>query len=149
MYFSFWMLLRRYWYVSGTYVRPVEVRRIFTMGLPFSSHHGGQILFGPKDGYLYFMMGDGGSKGDPYNFAQNKKSLLGKIMRLDVNNVLGNMFFLYSWSILYNEHEIWFWFFFQMQKRWMSFSYGETILYQRTIRFLKIRICCLKYGPWE
>ncbi|XP_043718665.1 HIPL1 protein-like [Telopea speciosissima] len=63
----------------------VEVRRIFTMGLPYTSHHGGQILFGP-DGYLYFMMGDGGSVGDPYNFSQNKKSLLGKIMRFDVDN---------------------------------------------------------------
>ncbi|XP_052172976.1 HIPL1 protein-like [Diospyros lotus] len=67
--------------------KPTEVRRIFTMGLPFTNNHGGQILFGPKDGYLYFMMGDGGSKGDPYNFAQNKKSLLGKIMRLDVDNI--------------------------------------------------------------
>ncbi|XP_016462608.2 HIPL1 protein-like [Nicotiana tabacum] len=63
-----------------------EVRRIFTMGLPFTSHHGGQILFGPKDGYLYFMMGDGGGTGDAYNFAQNKKSLLGKIMRFDVDS---------------------------------------------------------------
>lgn len=62
-----------------------EVRRIFTMGLPFTGHHGGQILFGPEDGYLYFMMGDGGSIGDPYNFSQNKKSLLGKIMRLDID----------------------------------------------------------------
>ncbi|XP_030530786.1 HIPL1 protein isoform X2 [Rhodamnia argentea] len=71
---------------SGTVI-PKEVRRIFTMGLPFSAHHGGQILFGPKDGYLYFMMGDGGSIGDPYNFSQNRKSLLGKIMRLDVDNL--------------------------------------------------------------
>jgi glucose/arabinose dehydrogenase len=55
------------------------------MGLPYTSHHGGQILFGPTDGYLYLMMGDGGSKGDPFNFSQNKKSLLGKIMRLDVD----------------------------------------------------------------
>ncbi|GER32285.1 HIPL1 protein [Striga asiatica] len=67
--------------------RPQEVRRIITLGLPFTSDHGGQILFSPADGYLYFMMGDGGSKGDPYNFAQNKKSLLGKIMRLDVDNI--------------------------------------------------------------
>ncbi|KAJ1691890.1 hypothetical protein LUZ63_016045 [Rhynchospora breviuscula] len=66
---------------------PVEVQRIFTMGLPYTSHHGGQILFGPADGYLYFMMGDGGNKGDPFNFAQNKKSLLGKILRLDVNTL--------------------------------------------------------------
>lgn len=65
---------------------PKEVRRIFTMGLPFTAHHGGQILFGPTDGYLYFMMGDGGGSGDPYNFSQNKKSLLGKIMRLDVDS---------------------------------------------------------------
>ncbi|KAL5980670.1 hipl1 protein [Asimina triloba] len=66
---------------------PTEIRRILTMGLPFTSHHGGQILFGPEDGYLYFMMGDGGSRGDPFNFSQNKKSLLGKILRLDVNNI--------------------------------------------------------------
>ncbi|XP_057415289.1 HIPL1 protein-like isoform X2 [Lotus japonicus] len=67
--------------------KPTEVRRIFTMGLPFTSQHGGQILFGPGDGYLYFMMGYGGGSGDPFNFAQNKKSLLGKIMRLDVDNI--------------------------------------------------------------
>ncbi|KAF6145164.1 hypothetical protein GIB67_020355, partial [Kingdonia uniflora] len=68
-------------------VNPSEVRRIFTMGLPYMGDHGGQILFGPADGYLYFMMGDGGGGGDPYNFAQNKKSPLGKIMRLDVDNI--------------------------------------------------------------
>ncbi|XP_059316683.1 HIPL1 protein-like isoform X1 [Lycium ferocissimum] len=67
--------------------KPSEVRRIFTMGLPFTANHGGQILFGPEDGYLYFMMGDGGSKGDSFNFAQNKKSLLGKIMRVDIDNI--------------------------------------------------------------
>lgn len=66
---------------------PSEVRRIFTMGLPFTGHHAGQILFGPADGYLYIMMGDGGSRGDPYKFSQNKKSLLGKIMRLDIDNI--------------------------------------------------------------
>ncbi|XP_039130293.1 LOW QUALITY PROTEIN: HIPL1 protein-like [Dioscorea cayenensis subsp. rotundata] len=72
---------------TATTASPLEVRRILTMGLPFTSHHGGQILFGPKDGYLYFMMGDGGGKGDPLNFSQNKKSLLGKILRLDINNI--------------------------------------------------------------
>ncbi|TYJ17031.1 hypothetical protein E1A91_A09G023200v1 [Gossypium mustelinum] len=70
-----------------TQIRPVEVRRILTMGLPFTSQHGGQILFGPKDGYLYFMMGDGGGSGDPYSFSQNKRSLLGKIMRLDIDTI--------------------------------------------------------------
>ncbi|XP_051123218.1 HIPL1 protein isoform X2 [Andrographis paniculata] len=72
---------------SATNASPSEVRRIFTMGLPFTSHHGGQILFGPQDGYLYLMMGDGGGDGDPYNLAQNKKSLLGKIMRFDVDTM--------------------------------------------------------------
>ncbi|KDP31185.1 hypothetical protein JCGZ_11561 [Jatropha curcas] len=74
----------------ATSAKPLEVSRIFTMGLPFTSQHGGQILFGPTDGYLYLMMGDGGgpgNAGDPYNFSQNKKSLLGKIMRLDVDNI--------------------------------------------------------------
>nr|XP_043637645.1 HIPL1 protein-like [Erigeron canadensis] len=64
-----------------------EARRIFTMGLPFTGHHGGHILFGPNDGYLYFLMGDGGGSGDPQNFAQNKKSLLGKVMRFDIDNI--------------------------------------------------------------
>lgn len=70
----------------GTSAKPIEVRRIFTMGLPSSFDHGGQIVFGPKDRYLYFMMGDG-AKGDPLYFSQNKKSLLGKIMRLDIDNL--------------------------------------------------------------
>jgi len=58
-----------------------------TLGLPFTTHHGGQILFSPADGYMYFAMGDGGSVGDPWNFAQNKKTLLGKILRIDVNTM--------------------------------------------------------------
>ncbi|XP_043692879.1 HIPL1 protein-like [Telopea speciosissima] len=71
----------------ATVGNPLEVRRIFSMGLPFENNHGGQILFGPSDGYLYLMMGDGGGYGDPYNFAQNKKSLLGKIMRFNVDEI--------------------------------------------------------------
>ncbi|OEL23589.1 HIPL1 protein [Dichanthelium oligosanthes] len=72
---------------TATSANPTEVRRIMTLGLPFTTHHGGQILFGPADGYMYFAMGDGGSVGDPWNFAQNKKSLLGKIVRIDVNTM--------------------------------------------------------------
>ena len=51
---------------------------------PFSNHNGGHLAFGP-DGYLYIGLGDGGSGGDPLNHAQNPNSLLGKMLRIDVN----------------------------------------------------------------
>lgn len=52
----------------------------------FGNHNGGTIAFGP-DGYLYAGPGDGGSGNDPNNNAQNINQLLGKIIRIDVNNV--------------------------------------------------------------
>ena len=52
---------------------------------PFDNHNGGQLQFGP-DGYLYIGMGDGGSGGDPGNRAQNPATLLGKMLRIDVNS---------------------------------------------------------------
>ncbi len=47
-----------------------------------NNHNGGQLQFGP-DGYLYAGIGDGGPQGDPENDAQKKKSLLGKLLRID------------------------------------------------------------------
>ena len=52
---------------------------------PFVNHNAGDLNFGP-DGYLYFGLGDGGSGGDPRNFAQNTMSLLGKMLRIDVDS---------------------------------------------------------------
>jgi glucose/arabinose dehydrogenase len=49
----------------------------------YSNHNGGQLAFGPDD-YLYIGTGDGGGGGDPNNNAQNPDSLLGKILRIDV-----------------------------------------------------------------
>ena len=57
---------------------------IIEIDQPFSNHKGGQIAFGP-DGYLYVGMGDGGSAGDPLGNAQSLSTLLGKILRIDVN----------------------------------------------------------------
>ncbi len=51
---------------------------------PFSNHKGGQIAFG-DDGYLYIGLGDGGSGGDPFGNAQNRSTLLGKILRINVD----------------------------------------------------------------
>lgn len=56
---------------------------LMTVSQPFSNHNGGGINFGP-DGYLYIGMGDGGSGGDPINHGQRPTSLLGKMLRINV-----------------------------------------------------------------
>lgn len=58
---------------------------LMTISQPFSNHNGGTIKFGP-DGYLYIGMGDGGSGSDPQGHGQNINSLLGKMLRIDVNS---------------------------------------------------------------
>ena len=51
---------------------------------PFANHNGGHLAFGP-DGFLYIGLGDGGSSNDPNHYAQDRGSLLGKMLRVDVN----------------------------------------------------------------
>ena len=52
---------------------------------PYGNHNGGHLAFGPMDGMLYIGFGDGGKWGDPYNNAQDLNSLLGTILRIDVD----------------------------------------------------------------
>ncbi|HEU4501301.1 MAG TPA: PQQ-dependent sugar dehydrogenase [Nitrospira sp.] len=59
-------------------------RILLVVPQPYLNHNGGMMAFGP-DGMLYIGRGDGGSKGDPQNRAQNPQELLGKILRIDVN----------------------------------------------------------------
>jgi len=55
---------------------------------PFTNHNGGDLRFGP-DGFLYIGMGDGGSGNDPQNLSQNRQSLLGKLLRIDIDTEEG------------------------------------------------------------
>lgn len=63
---------------------------ILEIAQPFSNHNGGQLAFGP-DGYLYIAVGDGGSGGDPQNHGQNTTTLLGTILRINVNSRTGSL----------------------------------------------------------
>ncbi|MBN1964445.1 MAG: PQQ-dependent sugar dehydrogenase [Anaerolineae bacterium] len=63
---------------------PASAVQILYVPQPYANHNGGDLAFGP-DGYLYVAMGDGGSGGDPQGNGQNLGTLLGTILRLDVN----------------------------------------------------------------
>ncbi len=63
---------------------PASEKIILNIPKPFDNHNGGSIHFAP-DGNLWIVTGDGGSGGDPNNNAQNINSLLGKMLRIDVN----------------------------------------------------------------
>ena len=66
-------------------VDPASMRLVLAIRQPYSNHNGGLLLFGP-DSLLYIGMGDGGSGGDPQRLAQNPASLLGKLLRIDVDH---------------------------------------------------------------
>jgi len=58
---------------------------LLSVDQPYPNHNGGQLAFGP-DGMLYIGLGDGGSRDDPHGHGQNPATLLGALLRIDVNN---------------------------------------------------------------
>lgn len=63
--------------------------QILNVEQPYINHNGGCLRFGP-DGYLYIGLGDGGSAGDPENRSQNLQTLLGKMLRINIDNTEGS-----------------------------------------------------------
>ncbi len=65
-------------------VDPASEAWLLTIDQPYANHNGGALAFGP-DGYLYIGTGDGGSGGDPQGNGQSLSTLLGKMLRLDID----------------------------------------------------------------
>ncbi|HEX7239499.1 MAG TPA: PQQ-dependent sugar dehydrogenase, partial [Longimicrobiaceae bacterium] len=63
---------------------PASAKLILQVAQPFANHNGGLVVFGP-DGKLYVGMGDGGSGGDPQGHGQSRATLLGDLLRIDVD----------------------------------------------------------------
>ena len=70
---------------NPNHVDPATEKKLLVLEQPFWNHNGGTICFGP-DGFLYVALGDGGAGNDPYGNGQNLNTLLGKILRIDVDH---------------------------------------------------------------
>lgn len=71
---------------AGDRADPSSEEVVLTIEQPFANHNGGQVVFGP-DGMLYIGMGDGGGAGDPLGAGQDRWTLLGKILRINVETL--------------------------------------------------------------
>lgn len=74
---------------GGQTLDPESQRVLLSVAKGASNHNGGNIAFGPDDGFLYIGLGDGGGSGDTQGNAQNPERLLGKMLRIDVNTQPG------------------------------------------------------------
>jgi glucose/arabinose dehydrogenase len=73
---------------DGRVFRPESEKVILEVAQPYGNHNGGMIEFGP-DGFLYIALGDGGDGGDPHGYGQSLKTMLAKILRIDVDKEAG------------------------------------------------------------
>ncbi len=107
---------------------PQSTALLLSIEQPFANHNGGHLLFGP-DNMLYVGMGDGGSGGDPSGNGQNRETLLGTILRLDVD---GSEPYVIPRDNPWAEHvsfrpEIWAW---GLRNPWrLAFDAPENLLY--------------------
>lgn len=82
------ILTRLRWDSATDKLDPASAKIVLEVGQPFKAHNGGMLAFGP-DNFLYVGLGDGGDGGDPRNNAQDRSTLLGSILRIDVNTADG------------------------------------------------------------
>ncbi|HMO36796.1 MAG TPA: PQQ-dependent sugar dehydrogenase [Gemmatales bacterium] len=75
--------------VSGGTIDASSRQAVIAINRPASNHNGGWLGFSPNDGYLYISSGDSGGGNDPGNLAQNRGSLNGKMLRIDINSSTG------------------------------------------------------------